>query len=73
MLSSLRHPDLLQLMLGALTLGVKRPDLEPDHLSPCRAMKSGVILSLPKRLHGIVLNYVIKYEADYSSRYFLHI
>jgi len=48
----------IQWVPGALSLGVKRPDREADHLSPSSAeVKEGVELKpLPTRLHGVALS-----------------
>jgi hypothetical protein len=50
------HTDFIQWMTGALSLGVKRPDVEADHSPPSRVeVKNVCSYNSPPliRLHGV--------------------
>jgi hypothetical protein len=63
------HPASIQRVLAAVSLGVKLPGREADHSSPSSAEinNDGAIRPL---IHGVVLNYIIKYRNNFTFTFF---
>jgi hypothetical protein len=59
----------IQLVLGVVSLGMKRQGREADHSLPCCAkVKNGgaMYLNSPIRLYAVVFNYMVKYRDNFS-------